>query len=437
MNGNKRRINKEGFVLLQDARFLNQAINKIENDNMIKGSLYHYTSTKVLDAILSSGTFRASNIFYLNDKIEYKMGVDILHEIFQGDKLILEYLREIENLDGRSWGGVYTISFSKEPDVLQQWITYAKEGGVCIELDGDIIWNSKVNKLYLGLGNNFDGHIRNNEICFLQLIYSRKNSDSASALKKQAEDIKKYFAEAICEKNGDKYKDSDIENIWEKNREYARSFLQLLAVYFKEERFKGEDEIRAAFLPISLSPSNHTKIFYLAQDNGVLRPYINVTFLQTDIKSDEKFKAGCPIKSILVGPGGNQDNVFDSIVHRLRDGEVKCWRYSKKKLENFLGEYILGCFKAYPNEVSGDDCEAIANILARDWCETSGYFHNIETAEKDKVKITLTKQENLSPENTDTDYAGKAKDIAEKYWKDNILSEQGIWVKKSTISYIF
>ena len=40
--------------------------------------LYHYTSTAVLDSLLSNATFWASNIYYLNDASEFQTGIEAL-----------------------------------------------------------------------------------------------------------------------------------------------------------------------------------------------------------------------------------------------------------------------------------------------------------------------------------------------------------------------
>ena len=57
---------------------------------------YHYTSTEVLDKILETATFWASNLYYLNDSSEFKAGISWLINCFSTDgdkyKEVIEYL---------------------------------------------------------------------------------------------------------------------------------------------------------------------------------------------------------------------------------------------------------------------------------------------------------------------------------------------------------
>lgn len=431
---------KEGFISFINAQTYYNAIGKLaqlaplSKDN---GSLFHYTSTKVLNSILSTGTFRASNLFYLNDKIEYKMGITTLKNVFRDDTMISGYLDEIECFDGKSFGGVYSISYSSEPDVLQQWITYAKEAGVCIELDGDIIWNEEADDLYLGLRSSLNTDIRLKNQCFLKLAYKASMDSSSNLLPQLKKDnIRLYFAEAIREATGSEKSETkaideyEINEIWKDNKEEAKYFLQLLAAYYKEERFQGEEEIRAAFLPVVKSQKAKTQIFYFEQDNGVLRPYVDVRFLH---KRENNFFVECPIKSILIGPGGNQTSVFDSIIHRLKHGEIKTWKYSDCELGNLLSQYILGCFQQMKIGQTKDFL-AIANILSRQWCTEIQYSYCIKKATKTEVEVIVNATGSLPEKKEDSEEAQR---IAHQYMRDNYLSPQGIWVKKSSLSYIF
>ena len=117
MNGNMESM--EGQVNIIDAYKYYKAldiINSKTESTDINKRLFHYTSTKVLNAILSKGCFRASNLFYLNDKIEYKMGITVLRNIFEKDEVITRYIDEISELNGRDWQGVYSISFSNKKE---------------------------------------------------------------------------------------------------------------------------------------------------------------------------------------------------------------------------------------------------------------------------------------------------------------------------------
>ena len=133
-------------------------IEKIDSSSREIKGIYHYTSTEVLDSLLTEATFWASNLYYLNDSSEYQTGIKFLEDIFteeirDDDEIekqrlfCMECIREIRELDGYTWPGIFSISFSLEADVLNQWLTYAKEGGVCIEFEKEIM---------LGNGNHRD-----------------------------------------------------------------------------------------------------------------------------------------------------------------------------------------------------------------------------------------------------------------------------------------
>lgn len=101
--------------------------------------LYYYTTAETMKYILTQGDIFATHISYLNDLEEYVNGLRELREIFvdqaQGDgipitisddKVYKEAIKEIPQ--------IYSISFSKEADLLSQWYMYARESGVRLGL---------------------------------------------------------------------------------------------------------------------------------------------------------------------------------------------------------------------------------------------------------------------------------------------------------------
>ncbi len=424
-------------------------LNSENNDKKILTKLYHYTSTKVLNAILLKGAFRASNLFYLNDKIEYRMGIKVLKKIFEKDELLKNYIECISNLNGREWAGIYSMSFSNKEDELQQWITYARETGVCIELNSDIIWKSdneeQDRELQLGIKGGSHTYLYYNSTCFLKLAYERGAFLSSEKLPQlDANRIKRAFAKAILEFNenlkGNILDEDFIQHMWEENPKLAQNFLKLLSAYYKEERFKGEGEIRAAFLPASKSKETYSQIEYFEQPNGILRPYMDVFFLH-NYHDGDPYKVECPIKSITVGPGGGQDSVFDSIVHRVEYGETKTWEYTNDEKEKLLAEYVYGCFQQYDKYIENSWYKKIADKIIHKWCEKVGFKYEIEEATKIKVKIRILTEENkIKKEKMQEINEASEKKIDEivgKFLEDNYFSSKGIWIKKSSLSYIF
>jgi hypothetical protein len=112
-----------------------------------EGFLYHYTSQSGLMGIISSKTIWASNVEYLNDSEELKHAVWITLEFLEMFEAVFttpserEFVGEIykrlnEITKRESNHGIYTVSFSTEPDKLSQWRGYCQSAnGVSIGFD--------------------------------------------------------------------------------------------------------------------------------------------------------------------------------------------------------------------------------------------------------------------------------------------------------------
>lgn len=335
-------FSKAGYIPLNSGEKFYIALNEV--DSMPTDvCFYHYTTTSVLNAVLKSATFRATNIFYLNDYKEYISGVAHLKDVFQGDATILSYLEEIEKLNAMSRGGVYSISFSGDDDELQQWITYAKESGVRIEFDPMVIWNSG-SRLRIGEKTNTESDCIISSPCFRNLIYIDKEKKEDGQAQAYKEKFAKYILEAKeARLSSTPFIDNDIEiqRCWDTYSDEAKAFLMLIASYYKERSFGGENEIRAVFLPFYNRKNNGAKISFFEQPNGVLRPYIDIKFYHS--YRHGTFKLEIPFKSIKVGPGREQEKVYHSIIHRIENGDVNTWKYSckelQKKYQNYLDSY--------------------------------------------------------------------------------------------------
>ncbi len=402
--------------------------------------LFHYTSTKVLNAILAKGCFRASNLFYLNDKIEYKMGIRVLKNIFEQDEVVKKYIDEISELNGRDWQGVYSISFSNKEDELQQWITYARESGVCIELNSNIVWNNKSLNLAIKCGEKSKQYYQQ---CFLKLAYEKGNLLSEDKLPQlNANIIKNALAQALMSDENPReiLDETFVRKQWTENSQHAKNFLKLLSAYYKEERFRGEGEIRAAFLPTLKDKKLSSKIEYFEQSNGILRPYMDVIFMH-DYQDANPYKVECPIQSITIGPGGSQESVFDSVVHRLEFGETKVWNYELNELSDLLSEFVYGCFVQYAKQleesVDGSNYRKVAEVIVQNWCQKVKYTYELKEATQISVRVELKKMV-MSNSFTDVDGVDEGiSNIVKEYMNNNYFSKSGIWVKKSSLSYIF
>lgn len=302
-------------------------------DEEFVNSLYHYTSTEVLNIILQTSTFRASNIFYLNDSKEYTTGLEKLKNIFADNDEYSKILKKMEKDDGKSFPGLYTISFSKEPDSLHQWITYAKESGVAIELDLELL-NTDTKEWVLKQDLQGDDLIGSSPIGIIKpLKYLGE------------EDWFQKISQALMNEK------SDLKNNQIEQETVKEILLRMIASYIKNDSFKSENEFRITVFPLR-EGNVYSKIMYFPY-KGALRPFLDVSFA---LRNNETLKKCLPIKSIVVGPSGKQQVVFDSIVHRITYGEVNVYEYSssidtiKNNFVNYINELLIWLYsKGYNN----------------------------------------------------------------------------------------
>lgn len=446
------------FITMEEASCYYEPITKEWKENRDTSSLYHYTSTEVLDKILKNACFWASNIYYLNDSSEFKAGINEIRNSFQKEmkknnrEIVEEYLEEIGKYDAKNWPGIYTISFSTLPDELQQWTTYAKESGVCIELDCKpvlsndykeerlLLKQKSVSGRYINASENYNG--------FASLIYAQDEKEP----KKRAKSIFDEFVEKwdqLEERSSTKLM-KEKKKVWEERSREAKQYLALRASYNKMKGFNGESEVRISFFPLKeLNPitgeTETAEIKYSQIKGGILRPYLEIYFFQGTDATPR-----CQIKSITIGPSGKQQNVYDSVVHRLRYGEVNVWNYSVKERFQGLKEYIQYCIECLPpmEQKNKIITNQITCLIAKEWSEDSEEIDfEVQVKALKRIKSSLVLKGNtIQFINLDT--GGKTqKEIDElfqraevhvqKYKKDRFYSSHGILVKKSEIPYIF
>lgn len=367
-------------------------------------TIFHYTTTEVFDKIITNATFRASNIFYLNDSKEYVYGVEKLKEKID-DNNLRKLVDNISKSDGKSFPGLYTISFSKEADSLHQWITYSKESGVAMELDYNLLQkNDESKKIWLlkqDIEECEEGGFLDASI-IKPLKYIPENS--------KVEDFNRIW--------DDLFKEED-ETPEGKNKEIVQEItLRMLASHIKSEDFKSEAEVRIATFPMILD-KNCTKLNYF-HTKGILRPYIDISF---GCEEKNAFVKKLPIKSVVVGPSGRQQMVFDSVVHRMIYGKNSVYQYELKELSKNIESYCE-LIEKKTNKISRDSVKF-------DWYEKNKMYlcENLgETEENIKKALGITSKESLTEE--------EIKSLHNLY-KDFCFTKEGIIIRKSTIPYIF
>lgn len=98
--------------------------------------LYHYTSAAGLQGILESGSVWATDVAFLNDEQELRLGLDKFLKNFK-EQIRTKYDSEdYDRLAGsfRVWEHIrhFVSSFSEDGDLLSQWRGYASPGGYAI-----------------------------------------------------------------------------------------------------------------------------------------------------------------------------------------------------------------------------------------------------------------------------------------------------------------
>lgn len=412
-----------------------QCLHEIENLKIL-----HYTTTTVLNAILNYGTFRASNIFYLNDFIEFKHGIDRLKNICENineneekSDIIKKCLDEITKLNARNVDTIYSISFSEEVDSLHNWITYARESGVCIELDADIMASTDSELRFLIPNENSTSTTFKNSslmrVNYSESECSRKKMGYED--KKIADQLINVLKEWSIEINNESAKCKNEEKI-AIDKDITNILLQICASFFKEKGFKSEGEIRAAFYPFITNSNKKILIKYFEQQNGVLRPYIDVVFKHIVDCDPQNDKVEVPITSLKIGPGLRQNVVFESVINRLENGfNCKIWKYDCDKLTELAKNYIKKCISEIDDDNLRDSC---AKYLLTEWCMRSN--HSFEFTTYENFKIT-EKSKNSDDKELIDESSDKMLNIVENYIKDNFLTKQGVWINKSNSTYIF
>lgn len=368
--------------------------------------LYYYTSTDTMRYILKGGDIYATNIRYMNDSEEYTNGLNEIKLLAENDCLVGEWLQK----NGRTRieiGGTksiftdenlkrnkvdtefYSISFCEKNDLLSQWAIYAKEAGVSIQMA------FKEGEKYNFLTQSRNGgkekalwHLKPETV-----RYFTKNSMQENDYEKEADEI---LDQLYLEENTDLTE--DINERW-----------KYVSAYVKRYDFYQEAERRIVFQP--KKSIEEPKIMY-RNDKNVLKPYLDI-----------ECENGWPIKKIMVGPGFNQNLVYDSVVHFLDNEVVKNGIAST---DEYI-ERIRSYFQPYNKELQ--KIQQYKSLL--------GVLDNkpvIESMENKVQRILGNQVQSLCNEVCGSKtISGQTKE----YIKNNYFSKCGIVVLKSSIPYIF
>lgn len=278
--------------------------------------LYYYTTSDTMRYILTKGDIYATNLKYMNDGEEYTNGLTelktVLNKKYEGRaKIRQEDFEEEINQQPK----IYSISFSRERDLLSQWSMYAKESGISIRMDfsGD-----KVNEEYYEIPFNGPENKAKKQASMPYKVYY---------LTKHVMDPEEYdraYEEIICDLEGEKtvVPSAMLQDI----QDGIHGVWQLLAPYVKRKEFFQESEYRMIFSLNSMEAGtaegdSSIRVDYRVQD-CVLKPYLDVTRA-----------GGWPVKEIMVGPGFNQKAVYESVKHFCDNARIMIPSYSAEEIK--------------------------------------------------------------------------------------------------------
>lgn len=270
--------------------FTNKNLNKSEKLGDI---IYHYTSLTNFLAIIQSQSFFCTNLNYLNDKKEYKFGVEQVLKVV--DKLNIEnfanyILNDFENDIHKFYNSErYVVCFSKEGDLLSQWRAYANQGkGIAIGFD------------LINFEDSIHQHVKGCQIMYDETYQLISIEEIIKMTINYYEGIKHNFD----------WNDYGFENLV---RNSIISSLHHIVSTYKSEGFKEEKEFRYEYcIDGNMIKKDVKKIHFRATDN-LLIPYIILESDYINFKKKNKknvdneteltFKnKKLPIKEIIIGP---------------------------------------------------------------------------------------------------------------------------------------
>ncbi len=351
--------------------------------------LYYYTTAETMRYILTKGDIFASHINYLNDSEEYVNGLRELRELdlsgrFTGYSNNKNYNSDAYSQMLKSTPEIFSISFSKEADLLSQWYMYARESGVRLGM----LFPKKNQEFQIKLKTP-DGKMRTTESVLKDVRYFTRIGMTPQEYRSETEAVIKMIEDYIREKGIENKLDENWALIWRD-----------IAPYIKNYEFRQEKEVRLIFYAsIETGEGAGPDLIEYRNANGVLVPYLDIYR-----------KEGWPVVEIMVGPGRNQGRVFSSICHFIENNFLKIPEIDQKE-----------SMKAF---IKGMSSYQVEHEKIEEYCEK---------IEKDVSK----KEEFITYKDRIYDILDKGTPHEREYLDRNYYSNCGIIVRKSNAPYEF
>lgn len=262
--------------------------------------LYHYTAAEGVQGIVANRQFIATKSDFLNDKLEFLYSLEVLDELIEryfvnkelGRRLYRIIKGEMDELaiitpscqtvciPEEDHISFYVVSFSKQENNALLWAEFTDFKGYCLGFDYEKLVQGFSSRSFLHGTVIYDEEVQIS--CLLEALLScirRAVNDGFTDL------------EAIFEENGDIQEESLIEVGGD-----MAMVCSVYAMFFKSEFFKGEEEYRFVFSPLSTERGGRPRFRILEQ---VFLPYIMVEFDGTGTP--------IPLESVMVGAKNNSD----------------------------------------------------------------------------------------------------------------------------------
>lgn len=364
--------------------------------------LFYYTSVDTASKILVSGIMWATNIRYMNDSEELSNGLDEIEKYDGSNKDNIKLC--ISELKKEKCIMHYTLSFSGHEDSLSQWSMYSKESGVSLEMD----FGKRSPWLKYDFENYELKKPHNQKI--KHVIYCTSSSNGMPP--KELKSAMKKINEMINERCGDE----------SASLPYIRESVAECAALIKRYEFYQEDEYRAIFNLNNIQITENSPIFYRT-DANVLKSYIKV-------RCRNGKDVGWPVVSVMVGPGFNQDVVFNSLIFFLDNSNISIAKITHDTYIQRAKNYLLEGIKKLTDHSCIQKLTDHINNYKWDCCDS---FMDPEFSSQMQIVVHDVMEKLIS----EADKEGVLTFDFKKYWVTNYFSRTSIILKKSSIPYIF
>lgn len=348
-------------------------------------NLYYYTRVETMRYILTNANIFATNLKYMNDSEEYANGLKELFYIFNeqsAKKIISDEMLQAALSDEIT---SYSVSFSQARDLLSQWSMYAGESGVSIRMN--FSGEEEFRGYSAETGERMPLTDDETKITVQKVYYCTKDVMEPEAYKKVATEI---FDKIRCDSAGVTQKDMEANyfELWKK-----------MTPYVKRAEFRAEEEYRLVFEQRQWKTP--FRIDYRNSKN-VLKPYLDV-----------ECAGGWPVCEIVIGPGFNQEVVFNSVLHFLNNTSLRVPKLEGDTYRKRCEEYFTSC---------GEMPEKVRQV----WDDNSKYLLDEDSRYKAFLDI---RKKILTLDGLEDDYKEQMSRCE--------FTKEGILLSRSRIPYIF